>query len=64
MSKVTEKNRTVIARAIRRNLVEFGYSDLTEDKVSSEMDKLFEGIEPDNIIGMMIKGQLEENNLI
>lgn len=64
MARVTEKNRTVIAKAIRQNLVEFGYTNLTLDEVLTELDKVLDGTEPENIIGMMVKGQLEENDLI
>ena len=64
MSKVTEKERPVLAKAIRRNLVEFGYTSLTLETVSTELDKVLDGAEPENIIGMMVKSQLEENNLI
>ena len=64
MARVTEKNRKVIAKAIRHNLVEFGYTNLTLDDVLTELDKVLDGTEPENIIGMMVKGQLEENDLI
>ena len=53
-----------IVESIRRNLVEFGYRDLTFDHVKASYDKAMAGEEPVGIIDMMTRTQLEKNGLL
>ena len=54
----------VIVKAIHRNLVEFGYGNLTLAEVQASYDKAIAGEKPKGIIDMMTKSQLEANDLI
>ena len=51
-------------KAITRNLRASYGAGITEDLVNAEIDKLKQGEQPTNIIGMFTKGMLEDAGLI
>ena len=53
-----------IVRNIWKNLVQFGYTDLTEAETREAVDKLEAGENPTEIIGMMARNMLVENGLL
>ena len=57
-------NYEIIVSSIHRNLVEFGYADLTKEQVLESYDKAINGESPVGIIDMMTRSQLEENGLL
>ncbi len=61
MSMKAEVSDQLIAR-IRRNLVEFGYNDLTIEDVREQVEKARAGEEV-TVIGMMARTMLEENKV-
>lgn len=58
------EDRDRIVESIRKNLVAFGYSDLTVEHVAAGYDRAMAGERPTNVIEMMVKSQLEENGLL
>lgn len=59
MTEITSE----IRKRIASNLREFGYN-VDDEFVSKQVDRIIAGEEPSNIIMMMTKSQLEQNNLI
>ena len=53
-----------IVSGITKNLREFGYGSLTEDQVLQSYDKAMTGEKPTNIIDMMTRKQLEQNDML
>lgn len=65
---MTEKKKVVLAdkqiMAMRKALVDFGYSDLSDKFVREKAEEILKGDEPTEIIGMFLKSFLEEAKLI
>ena len=57
-------NYKVIIASIRRNLREFGYTDLDLETVLEAYDRAMAGQPPQGIIGMMVRSQLGSNGLL
>ena len=56
--------KLIVVAEIHKNLVEFGYENLTRDYVADEIKKLEPGVKPTNIIGLMAKDMLVQNHLM
>ena len=54
----------VVAKALHRNLVEFGYDTLTLEAVQQAIDSLLRGEEPKEVIGMFAKNMLVKNGYL
>ena len=53
-----------IVEQIKKNLVEFGYTDLTTQIVREAVDNLVAGAKPTGIIGLFAQKMLVENGLL
>ena len=53
-----------VIESITKNLVDFGYVGLPESEVLESYDRAINGQDPQGIIDMFVKGQLEENGLL
>jgi len=68
--KIDRYGRDQVARAIRKSLVDFGYANLTIEKVRADVDALVAnpnfdfGQEGFDVITGFVKSQLKEANLI
>ena len=58
------ENCQEIVASIKRNLVSFGYRELTTETVLASYDKAMAGQRPANIIGMMTREQLKQNGYL
>lgn len=63
-NKILRDNLRPISANIAANLKEFGYTDVTDEIVVAKVERLLDGQEPDEIIGMLAKNMLIENNLL
>jgi pyridoxal/pyridoxine/pyridoxamine kinase len=54
-----------VIRQITNRLIDFGYTNLTQEQVQGEVDKIISGYVPSkNIIGMFAYGMLVEDGFI
>lgn len=51
-------------KALHKQLVEFGYPELTLEEIEIAYDKIILGGSPEGIIEMWTKGELENLNLV